>query len=54
MVRNDSTFLKAYSRRGKKGSLSDRGARVGRADRRSYRLGWRGHTLVSMSALPIN
>jgi hypothetical protein len=53
MICNDSTFLKAYSRRGRKGGLSDRGARVGRADRRSYELGWRAHTLVSMSALPI-
>ena len=53
MVCTDSTFLKAYSRRGRKGGISDRGARVGRADRRSYKLGWRSHTLVSMSALPI-
>ena len=49
----DSTFLKAYSRRGGKGGVSDRGARVGRAERRSYKLGWRTHTLVSMKALPI-
>jgi hypothetical protein len=53
MVSVDSTFMKAYSRRGKKGGLSDRGARVGRADGRSYKLGWRAHTLVSMKALPI-
>jgi len=53
MVCNDSTFIKAYSRRGRKGGISDRGARVGRADRRSYKLGWRAHTLVSMKALPI-
>jgi hypothetical protein len=53
MVCNDSTFMKAYSRRGRKGGLSDRGARVGRADRRSYKLGWRAHALVSMKALPI-
>jgi hypothetical protein len=53
MVCTDSTFMKAYSRRGKKGGLSDRGARVGRADRRSYKLGWRAHTLVSMKAFPI-
>ncbi|MEM3597310.1 MAG: transposase [Candidatus Bathyarchaeia archaeon] len=53
MVSNDSTFLKAYSRRGRKGGISDRGARVGRAERRSYKLGWRAHTLVSMKALPI-
>jgi len=53
MVSVDSTFMKAYSRRGKKGGLSDRGARVGRADRRSYKLGWRVHTIVSMKALPI-
>jgi len=49
----DSTFMKAYSRRGRKGGISDRGARVGRAERRSYKLGWRSHTLVSMKALPI-
>jgi len=49
----DSTFLKAYSRRGRKGGISDRGARVGRAERRSYKLGWRAHTLVSMKALPM-
>jgi transposase len=53
MLCNDSTFMKAYSRRGRRGGLSDRGARVGRADRRSYKLGWRAHTLVSMKALPI-
>jgi len=53
MVSVDSTFMKAYSRRGRKGGLSDRGARVGRADGRSYKLGWRVHTLVSMKALPI-
>lgn len=53
MVCADSTFLKAYSRRGRKGGISDRGARVGRAERRSYRLGWRSHTLVSMKPLPI-
>jgi len=33
MVCTDSTFMKAYSRRGRKGGLSDRGARVGRADK---------------------
>jgi len=49
----DSTFMKAYSRRGRKGGISDRGARVGRTERRSYKLGWRAHTIVSMSALPI-
>jgi transposase len=53
MVCTDSTFMKAYSKRGRKGGISDRGARVGRADRRSYKLGWRAHTLVSMKALPI-
>jgi len=53
MVSVDSTFMKAYSRRGRKGGISDRGARVGRAERRSYKLGWRAHTLVSMKALPI-
>ena len=35
MVCTDSTFLKAYSRRGRKGGISDREARVGRADRQS-------------------
>jgi transposase len=49
----DSTFMKAYSRCGRKGGISDRGARVGRAERRSYKLGWRAHTLVSMKGLPI-
>ena len=49
----DSTFIKAYSRRGRKGGISDRGARVGKTERRSYRLGWRAHTAASMSALPI-
>jgi transposase len=49
----DSTFMKAYSRRGRKGGLSDRGARVGKTDRRSYELGWRVHTVTSMSALPL-
>ena len=49
----DSTFMKAYSRRGRKGGLSDRGARVGKTDRRSYELGWRAHTVTSMSALPL-
>ncbi len=49
----DSTFMKAYSRRGRKGGISDRGAKVGRTERRSYRLGWRVHTVASMSAYPI-
>lgn len=49
----DSTFMKAYSRRGRKGGISDRGARVGKTERRSYKLGWRSHTVASMSALPI-
>lgn len=49
----DSTFMKAYSRRGRKGGLSDRGARVGKTDRRNYELGWRCHTATSMSALPL-
>lgn len=49
----DSTFMKAYSRRGRKGGISDRGARVGKTERRSYKLGWRAHTAASMSALPI-
>jgi hypothetical protein len=49
----DSTFMKAYSRRGRKGGLSDRGARVGKTDRRNYELGWRAHMVASMSALPL-
>ena len=49
----DSTFIKAYSRRGRKGGISDRGARVGKTERRSYQLGWRAHTAASMSALPL-
>jgi transposase len=49
----DSTFMKAYSRRGRKGGLSDRGARVGKTDRRNYGLGWRAHAVTSMSALPL-
>lgn len=50
----DSTFMKAYSRRGRKGGISDRGARVGKTDRRNYELGWRAHTVTSMSALPLS
>ena len=49
----DSTFMKAYSRRGCRGGISDRGARVGKTDRRNYELGWRVHTVASMSALPL-
>ena len=49
----DSTFLKAYSRRGRKGGKGDRGARVGKTDRRNFELGWRAHTVTSMSALPL-
>ena len=49
----DSTFMKAYSRRGRKGGLSDRGARVGKTDRRNYELSWRVHTVTSMSAFPL-
>jgi transposase len=49
----DSTFMKAYSRRGRKGGISDRGARVGKTDRRNYELGWRAHTVASISALPL-
>jgi hypothetical protein len=49
----DSTFMKACSRRGRRGGVSDRGARVGKTERRSYELGWRAHTVTSMSALPL-
>ena len=52
-VNLDSTFMKANSRRGRKGGLSDRGARVGKTDRKNYELGWRVHTVASMSALPL-
>jgi transposase len=50
----DSTFIKAYSRRGRKGGKGDRGARVGKTERRNYELGWRVHTVTSMSALPLS
>jgi transposase len=50
----DSTFIKAYSRRGRKGGISDRGARVGKTERRNYELGWRVHTVTSMSSRPIS
>ncbi len=50
----DSTFMKAYSRRGRKGGLGDRGARVGKTDRRNYEIGWRAHMVASMSPLPIS
>ena len=49
----DSTFVKAYSRRGRKGGIGDRGARVGKTERRNYEVGWRVHTVASMSALPL-
>jgi len=49
----DSTFMKAYSRLGRKGGKGDRGARVGKTDRRNFELGWRAHTVTSMSALPL-
>ena len=49
----DSTFMKAYSRRGRKGGISDSGARVGKTDRKNYELGWRAHAVTSMSALPL-
>jgi hypothetical protein len=52
----DATFIQAYSKRDPKydsKGYSDPDARVGRAYRRSYKLGWRAHTLVSMKALPI-
>jgi hypothetical protein len=52
-VNLDSTFMKANSRRGRKGGIIDRGARVGKTDRRNYALGWRVHTATSMSALPL-
>jgi len=31
----DSTFMKAYSRRGRRGGIGDRGARVGKTERRN-------------------
>ncbi|KPV64026.1 MAG: hypothetical protein AOA66_0477 [Candidatus Bathyarchaeota archaeon BA2] len=43
----DSSFMKTYSRRGRKGGISDRGARVGKTERRSYQLGWGAHTTAS-------
>jgi hypothetical protein len=47
----DSTFMKAYSRRGRKGGISDRGARVGRTER--YERGWNGEELESQNLLGI-
>ena len=35
----DSTFMKANSRRGQKGGKGDRGARVGKTDRRNFDVG---------------
>jgi len=49
----DSTFMKANSRRGQKGGKGDRGARVGKTDRRNFDIGWRAHASTSMSALPL-
>ena len=49
----DSTFMKANSRRGQKGGKSDRGARVGKTDRRNYDVGWRAHAATSMPAFPL-
>ncbi len=49
----DSTFVKANSRRGRKGGIGDMGARVGKTDRRNYEIGWRAHMVASMSALPL-
>jgi hypothetical protein len=54
MVSLDSTFMKAYSRRGRKGGIGDRGARVGKTERRSYELGWRVHTVTTMSTRPLS
>ena len=45
----DSTFMKAYSRRGRKGGISDRGARIGKTERRSYELGWSPHSHINVS-----
>jgi hypothetical protein len=54
MVCVDSTFTKAYSRRGGKGGLSDRGAGlVGLKDVATSSDGG-SHTLVSVNALPIH
>jgi transposase len=52
-VRLDSTFMKANSRRGQRGGKGDRGARVGKTDRRNFDVGWRAHAVTSMSALPL-
>ena len=49
----DSTFMKANSRRGRRGGKGDRGARVGKTDRRNYDIGWRAHAATSMSSLPL-
>ena len=48
-----STFMKANSRRGKKGDKGDRGAGVGKTDLRNFDVGWRAHASTSMSALPL-
>ena len=37
----------------RKGGKGDRGARVGKTDRRNYDVGWRAHAATSMSALPL-
>jgi hypothetical protein len=34
-------------------AIGDRGARVGKTERRNYEVGWRVHTVASMSALPL-
>jgi len=52
-VSMESTFMRAYSRRGCRGGIGDRGARVGKTERRNYEVGWRVHTVASMSALPL-
>jgi hypothetical protein len=52
-VSMDSTFIKAYSRRGRRGGVSDRGAK-GRQDRaEKLHAGLETHTVTSMSALPL-
>ena len=49
----DSTFIHAYSRRKRKAGVSDRGARVGKAERTTYALGWRAHTVATEARLPL-
>ena len=50
----DSTFIHAYFRRKRKSGVSNRGARAGKVERTTTRLGWKGSYSSNLGETSIN